>query len=153
MTRTVAALLLAAAAITGAPRPAAAWTRFHNNSPYTIWAAHAFDSVSGFLCGYSDGCATSSRVKGWFQIAPGGTVTVDSRGWGNATHEAYADDGLGHYWEGGSGYVVPNDAFDRCQYDTWLYTRPTSNRYYFFFARNTTCCGGTCPANGTVNFN
>jgi len=148
----MAALLVGAASLSCVTAPAAASTKFHNSTGNTIWAAHAFDSVSGLGCGYSDGCPSSSRVKGWFPIAPGGTATVDSRGWGNARHEIYAEDGLGHFWEGDSAYVVPNDAFDRCQYDDWLYAQPTSNYYYFRLVRNTTCCGIGCPGDKTYNF-
>jgi hypothetical protein len=155
MIRKAALVLCAAAGLLCASSPASAWTKFHNASPNPIWAAHKFDSVSGFLCGYSDGCSgPESRVTGWWWVAAGGTITVDSRGWGNARHEVWAEDGLGSVWEGGDGTCLPNTAgFDTCQYNDWLCAQPDSTYFYFAYVRNTTCCGGSCPSNGTVHFN
>jgi uncharacterized membrane protein len=152
MTKTLATFLLGVAAFVGATRPAGAATHFQNTSSNTIWAAHKFDSTWGFGCGYDDGCDHASRMTGWWQIAPGGITTVDSRGWGNARHEAYAEDGLGHYWEGGDPVCLGDNGFNTCQYNDSLCNQPTSTYYSFFFARNTACCGGTCPTNGTIVF-
>jgi len=131
---------------------AGAVTRFHNASANTIWTAHAFASTSGFLCGWNDGCSGSGiddwRLQRWWQIAPGGTVQVHGFGYGNAFHDAYAEDAFGHFWGGGGNtFPVGNSANDVC--GTGL---ETSRRATFFRASNTRCCGGSCAGDGTVNF-
>ncbi len=160
MIRKAMAFLVAAAGLVGLTGPAGASTYFHNNSPYYISAAHAFDSTSGFLCGYSDGCPSNWRLTGWYNLAPGQTMKVESHGYGNASHDIYAFDGAGHEWYGGgdSGnplggdYGIPFDrGFSGCQYD-FLGTPNTEYRQ-FARVRYAQCCGGSCPGDGTINFN
>lgn len=158
MIRAAMGLLLGVVTLAGLAGPANAWTRFHNNTSNTISTAHAYDSVSGFLCGYSDGCPSNWHLKGWWNIAPGGTVTVDGNAWGNASHDVYGFDSLGHEWTGGGGnplggsYGIPFDrAFSGCQYD--FLTLPRTEYRTFARIRYSTCCGGSCPSNYTVNFN
>ena len=132
---------------------AAASTRFHNGFTNTIWTAHAFASTSGILCGWKDGCDGAGlddwRRQGWWEIAPGGTVTVHGSGYGNAFHQAYAEDAFGHFWGGGGRtFVVRQAAMDFCGNDG------VSTRSVTFFAASTIrCCGGACATNGTVHFN
>src|SRR6185503_15451812 len=93
-------------AMTMLPGTAGAWLKFKNSTPNTIWTAHAFSSTSGFLCGWNDGCSGGRgewRIQGWWAIAPGGTVTVQSQNYGNAFHDYYAEDSFGHVWSGGGG--------------------------------------------------
>jgi hypothetical protein len=159
MIRAVAAMLFGVATIVGASSPAGAWTRFHNNSSFTIRVAHAFDSTSGFLCGYSDGCSSNWHLSGWWDMAPGTTITVETHGYGNASHDAYGFDSLGHEWVGttpgnvlGGSYGLPFDRnFEGCQYD--FLSLPFTEYRTFFRARLAQCCGGSCPSNGTINFN
>jgi hypothetical protein len=134
-------------------------TKFKNFSPNTIWTLHAYASTSGFLCGWNDGCSGVEGdwvVEGWYQIAPGATVVVQGNGYGNAYHDAYGEDSYGHVWQGGGGnpqggtYCAPPTAFSWCNNTC---QSPNGNYYSFFRARNTRCCGGSCPGDGTVNFN
>ena len=113
--------------------------------------------MSGFLCGWNDGCSSEGDwvVEGWYKIAPGATVTVQGQGYGNAFHDAYGEDGLGHVWVGGGGnavggrYCAPRTAFRWCSNTC----SNVASTYQFFRARGSRCCGGSCPGDGTVNFN
>jgi hypothetical protein len=151
------ASLVMGAAVLMSPGAASASTKFKNNSPNTIWTLHAYASTSGFLCGWDDHCSSEGDwvVEGWYKIAPGATVIVQGQGYGNAYHDAYGEDGLGHYWVGGGGNAVggnfcaPRTAFSWCS----NVCSTNASYYQFFRARGTRCCGGSCPGDGTVNFN
>lgn len=144
--------------------------KFKNGTPNTIWTAHAFSSTSGFLCGYNDGCSGSRgewRVQGWWAIAPGGTATVQSATYGNAYHDYYAEDSLGHIWASGGGrYPVDQAAFDVCQNDIEpigcitfdcpscppCQTGNTVRMLDFRRLRGSRCCGGSCQSDYTLTF-
>jgi len=156
MKRAMTTWLLALVFLAGAAAPAAAVTKFKNNSSNNIWTAHAWSSVTGFLCGWPDACNGSGigtwRVAGYWQIAPGGTQQVQFQSWGNALHDAFADDAFGHVWGGGGHtFCIGFEGFDHCGGNCGV--DPTSTNFEFFTARGTRCCGGTCPENGTVHFN
>jgi hypothetical protein len=158
MIRRLLILALGLFALVAAPTEAGAWTKFKNNTSVTLWTAHAFASTSGFLCGWDDGCSGSGksdwRVQGWWQIAPGGLVTVHGSGYGNAYHDAYAEDDFGHTWGGGGNdYATPNNAFDHCGGIGIVQGGTAVPMPVFARVRNTRCCGGSCTSNGTVNFN
>jgi uncharacterized membrane protein len=131
---------------------AGASTKFHNNSANTIWTMHAFASMTGLGCGWDDGCSGTGlndwRKQGWWQIAPGGTVTVHGSGYGNAFHDAYAEDAVGHWWgNGGNNFGINQSAQDTCGDGI------TVRRVTFFRAASSRCCGIGCATNGTVTFN
>ena len=156
MKRAMTAWLLGLVVFVGAAAPAAAWTKFKNNSANTIWAAHAHSSVTGLFCGWPDACSGSGkndwRVAGYWVIAPGGTAIVHPAGYGNAMHDVYADDAFGHVWGGGGNtFCIGFEGFDHCGGNCGV--DPTSSNFEFARARGTRCCGGSCPGNGTINFN
>jgi hypothetical protein len=157
MKRAMLAVSLGIITLVGVTSEASAWTKFRNRSSFTIWTAHAHASMSGFLCGYNDTCDVFGdwRVIGWWQLAPGQVKTVNGMGYGNAYHDAYGEDGTGRVWGGGAPntpgghYCMPQTASDHCSGAC-----PSNMRsLHFFRARGTRCCGGSCPADGYVNFN
>jgi hypothetical protein len=164
MKRAMTAMLLGLFMLAGAAAPAGAETRLRNRSSVALWTAHAYASTYstwGF-CGWPDGCNGSGlaewRVHGWWRIAPGGTVVVHSAGYGNAWHDAWGEDDFGNVWSGdnpanasGNTYSVGNDKFDHC--GEAFGVDPSATPHHFFRARGTRCCGGTCPDDGTINFN
>jgi hypothetical protein len=83
-----------------------AWLKFKNSTNTTVNIAHAFDSRSTDLCGWSDSCFIESdirrfRVKYYWVLAPGAESTVNSNDFENALHEFYAFGVNGLVWEGG----------------------------------------------------
>jgi len=149
--RLAATATLAAAVALGSSAPARAWYQIVNATPDTVWVTHAFASTSGFLCGWNDGCSDSAapgwRVEGWWQIASGGSAIVQSAGWGNAYHQIFAHDLVGHVWSGGGDrFATPDSAFSRC-----AEFFPPSNipAYTYVPTSNHRCCGGSCPSGRT----
>jgi len=143
---------LAALALVGATLPAgeaAAWVKFKNNTPNTIWVAHAYASTYQQVCGWYDSCpgqdngsAYGWRVEGWWKLDPGQTKKVNTQNYGNAWWQYYANDDAGHYW-GNGGYNFTVDyanAFNWCgQYQpSWL------PKLQFKWMRSTRCCGMFC---------
>jgi hypothetical protein len=157
MKRAILALSLGIITLVGATSSASAWTKFRNRSAFSIFTLHAHASTSGFLCGYNDGCDFFGdwRVQGWWHLNPGEVKTVHGYGYGNAWHDAYAEDGTGRVWGGGAPntpggtYCAPQTAFDHCSGTCTTNMR----RLWFFRARATWCCGGSCPGDGYINFN
>ena len=157
-TRTVV-MLLALAFIESSAGHAFAWLKFHNDTPNTIWTTHAYASTSGFLCGFNDGCSGSDSgdfapgwaTKGWWQIAPGGTSTVQSEDYHNSYHQYYAEDGYGHVWaNGGYKFCNDNEAFSWCGDICQI---PRHNTPYYRWLSTSRCCGAFCsPDNYTLNF-
>ena len=137
-----------ALALLGAASTASAWTKFKNSTANTVWLAYAYQSVSGVACGYST-CGGGWRVQGWWQIAPGGTVTVNGHDHHNAKHHFYAQDQFGHIWNGtGTQQRLETGAFDYCN----GIINPGDWIEKFQIVRNTTCCGFWCdPVNYTAN--
>jgi uncharacterized membrane protein len=81
---------------------------FRNSSPARIWLVFAYND-SG--CS-SDGA--SWMKKGWWQIQPGGTVTVRGGASNGAKYFYYAKGDGGRRWSGQYGTTVPTDAFTQC---------------------------------------
>ncbi|SRR5260221_134708 len=138
-------------ALLGGASSANAWTKFKNGTPNTIWVAYAWAAESGFGCGYDDQCSGSGpngyEVAGWWQIAPGGTTTVNGNAYHNARQQYFAEDNAGHVWDGGGDRFNLDfaNAFDYCGGD-WQITAGA----YFRRISNSTCCGFTCsPVNKT----
>lgn len=160
MKRFVAVLGPILFAVMTVPATANAWTRIRNNHDHPVWVSHAFSSVSGVLCGWSDSCdyagLGSWRVEGWWALAAGGeTQIVHGSGYGNALHDIYAECDSGHVWQGGGHkFGIPQTAFSKCGDDALVTPAPPGITYRTFqVARGSRCCGGTCPANGTINLN
>ena len=153
--RSALAATVLATVLVGSGGQAHAWYKIKNGTANTVWVSHAFSSTQRFLCGWDDGCAdaTSSgwRVEGWWMIAPGGTSTVHGKGFGNAYHQIYAHDGVGHVWAGGNGsgwFGTPDSAFSRCE---GLFTEEQSMPYYSYRPiRTSWCCGGSCVGDYTT---
>jgi hypothetical protein len=111
-----------AAAVGIAPKEAGAWLKVHNNTSLVVNFAHAFDSVNTQVCGYYDGCSNTQneldnwRVKGWWVIGAGGTVTVQSEAFYNAWHQYFAYDSTGTwFWQGGGRkFRTTSTGFSHC---------------------------------------
>lgn len=138
---------------------AAASTKYHNDAGRTIHTAHAFASTSGFLCGFNDGCGGSDsgdfapgwRVRGWWNLGPGGTATVSGNSSTNMFQQSFAFDDLGSQWTGnGKRFCVENSVMDHC--GNICTTNSTSPRWFSF--DNLLCCGAICSEgdNFTLNF-
>ena len=135
--------------------------KYHNGTPNTLFSLDAFASTSGFGCGFDDGCSgvesqasfpPGYRVRGWFQIAPGGTATVEGHAFHNAKHDGFAQDQFGHVWQGGGhSFCISTDVQNHCGSvcpGSAQVTFPV-----FFSLSRTNCCGITCsPENFTMNF-
>ncbi|MDX2054463.1 MAG: hypothetical protein SFV15_18825 [Polyangiaceae bacterium] len=157
--KVASALALGLAAV-GSASNASAWLKFKNNTANTIWTSHAWASTSGFGCGYWDACdktdsnVTGYRVRGWWAIAPGGIVTVQSENFGNAWHQYYAEDAVGHKWNGG-GYTffTPHaSAYGHCG-DFTGFGEAASDFTVHRWLSTSRCCGVTCsPDNYTLTF-
>jgi uncharacterized membrane protein len=146
--RLAATATLATAVVLASSAPAHAWYQIINATPNTVWVTHAFQSMSGFLCGYNDGCNDSTspgwRVEGWWQIASGGSAIVQSQNWGNAYHQIYAHDLVGHEWGGnGNSFATPDSAFSRC---AEFFPPNTLPAYTYVWTSNHRCCGGSCQS-------
>lgn len=134
---------------------ASAWTKIKNDHNHLVFVSHAFSSVSGFLCGWSDGCSGSDladwRVEGWWALAAGGEdQIVHSQDYGNALHDIFAECDSGHVWSGGGhAFRAPLTAFSKCGSNVSTSPPPTDSRL-FRNIRNSRCCGGSCPSNGTI---
>lgn len=132
----------------GALAPSAhAWTKVKNSTPTTITLAYAFSSVSGIFCGYST-CGGGWKTIGWFNIAPGGTVTINGQAHHNAEHYYYAQDQAGHKWRGNGGksFELRNAKFEFCNQGI----HPGQWVENFNVITRGTCCGATCsPVNFT----
>lgn len=144
--RWLSAASLCAVLFLGSSAPAQAWYQIINNTPNAVWVSHAFWSKSGFLCGYNDGCDNNGtsgwKVEGWWKVAPGGAAIIHNKYFGNAAHQIYAHDGLGHVWGGTGGWFgTPNTAFSRCE---GLFTDLDIPYYHYLKTRSTACCGGSC---------
>lgn len=114
--------------------------KIKNNTSNTVFAAQDRTAV----CGWE--CTNGWRSLGWWQIAPGGTVTV----WGSSANKVlftyFAEDGLGHTWRGSEwqhSVCSPFAVFDNC-------TSPgpcaTPNRSLTYGASSVPnfCCGIFC---------
>jgi uncharacterized membrane protein len=152
-------LMVLAAVQTVLPGSASAYLKFKNSTPNTVFVAHAFASTSGFLCGYNDNCSGGRgdwRVEGWWRIVPGATSQVQSQTYGNAWHDYYAEDGLGHVWGGGGfSFCTPFPAFSRCNNDECLgcignCPNPNPRVLTYRALRHSWCCGGACGPEGHV---
>ena len=148
--RTLVLASLSFATLAGSGGAAHAWYKIKNNTPSNVFVVHAFASMSSFGCGWSDACddrvLQGWEVQGWYKIAPGADVVIQNKGFGNAYHDIFAQDELGHFWGGtGDSYGTFNTAFSRCEplfkdLNVWypVYLR----------IRGTRCCGGSCPGDG-----
>jgi uncharacterized membrane protein len=141
-------LLASASSVTSAH----AWTRFRNGTPNTVWVTHAVKELSNGLFSSCDstGCGTSFwRLRGWWAIAPGGTVTV----WGGTFHNFFqkyhADDDFGHRWVGSQTFCTPNPAFDFCS----NLCQTGASFLGYRDLNNVACCGFLCGGDNdrTVN--
>ncbi|HEX6245667.1 MAG TPA: DUF1036 domain-containing protein [Polyangiales bacterium] len=123
-----------------------AWTKVKNNTPNTISLAYAFSSVSGVGCGYST-CGGGWKSKGWWNIAPGGTVTINGQAHHNADHQYYAQDTQGRKWRGGGrAFELRNTPFDFCNQGLF----PGTWQEVFKKISGSRCCGFWCsPVNWT----
>ncbi len=139
-------------ALLGVTPSAHAWYKVKNATPNPMSVAYAYASTSGFLCGYNDGCDDNStrgfRVKGYFNIAPGGVSVLNSKTYGNAQHYIWAIDTVGHVWSGNGGaFATPfGGPFDRCEPMFKDLDLPYQN---YIAIRKTTCCGGSCQSDST----
>jgi uncharacterized membrane protein len=81
---------------------------FRNSTPAPVWLVFA----------YSDsGCSSygaSWMKEGWWQIQPGGTVTVRGGASNGAKYFFYAEGGGGRRWSGPYDTSVPTEAFTQC---------------------------------------
>jgi uncharacterized membrane protein len=152
--RSLAALTLCAAVFLGSAGRANAWYKVRNNTPSTIWVAHAFASTIGLGCGWDDFCDDRTlngwRVEGWWAIAPGATTTIHSKGFGNAVHQLFGNDFVGHVWGNSGGWFgTPNAAFSRCEPSF------TDDQPYYHYAkiRDSWCCGGSCVGDYITTLN
>lgn len=124
-----------------------AWTKVKNNTPTTVSFAYAFSSVSGIGCGYST-CGGGWKSTGWWNIAPGGTVTINGQAHHNAIHQYYAQDQAGRKWRGGGrAFELRNSSFDFCNQGL----NPANWQEVFKVMSGSRCCGFTCsPVNFTL---
>jgi hypothetical protein len=144
--------LAAALAVTVAPQESKAWVKFKNDTPYTVWVWHAYASVDSIFCGFYDSCPRPGyadyRIKGWWNIARGGTATVDGENYGNAKRQFYAYTNEGYWWGGGGTiFKIRWDAYNSSCGDQFDLSWPSKE---FRWYRKSRCCGGTCPSNHTV---
>jgi uncharacterized membrane protein len=116
-------------------------------------------SVSGFGCGFNDGCSGTSsgdfaagwKVRGWWSLGPGGTATVMSQSSTNAFQQSFAFDDFGAQWTGsGKRFCVNSQVMNHC--GNICTTNSTSPRFHSF--DNLACCGAICSesSNFTLNF-
>lgn len=145
---------ISVAVLAGSGGQAHAWYKLRNDTPNKLFVVHAYNSMTGFLCGFNDGCddrvINGYRVHGWFHIEPGATVTVLSQNWGNAYHQVFANNLFGHVWTGnGDHFGTPNTAFNRCEP---LFSDLDIPNPKFVFTSTHRCCGGSCPSNKTDFF-
>lgn len=113
----------------------------HNETPNTVWTAIATHKKFYVFCQESD-CGEKWRVKGWWQIAPGGMALVDGEDFHKKAHDWYAEDAVGHVWSGATVYCSPWAAFNYCMPRTCTGT----DRMLGYRNKNlTTCCGAFCP--------
>lgn len=107
-----------AVAVFGQSSNAHAWLKFKNSTPNPVWVGNAYAAfhcsvlipIAVFQYGTHDSCGSDTmtlfapkrdfRVRGWYNIAPGGTKTVDNLDWSNSVHQFYADDAFGNVWDG-----------------------------------------------------
>lgn len=148
----IGALVLGGATLAGSPGTAHAWYKVKNATPNTVWVSHAYWSMTGFLCGWNDGCDDNSTsgwaVHGWWQISPGGTAILLTQNYGNAAHQIFANDAFGHVWgQDGGSFGTPNTPFWRCE---GLFTDLDIPYLTYRKIRNTACCGGSCQADFTT---
>lgn len=129
--------------------PARAWVKFKNSTDQVVFVATAASSVSGFGCGWDDGCSGDGdpKTKGWWRLEPNQTKTVSSENWGNALwwFHAVGDNGL--VWTGDDSFCTENTAFSLCGgiCNTNQIVRSFRN------IRGSRCCGGFCPSDHTIN--
>lgn len=151
--RSIAALSLCAAVVLSSGGTAHAWYKVKNSTPNPVWVAHAYASTSGILCGWKDGCDDNSTsgwaVHGWWNIAPGGVAILLTQNYGNAVHQIFAHDNVGHVWgQNGGFWGTPNTVFARCE---GLFTDLNLPYVQYRKIRTGWCCGGSCQADATTN--
>jgi hypothetical protein len=155
--KTLGIMIIAAALLVSSR--AAATTRYVNNAGRTIHTAHAFYSVSGFGCGFNDGCggthsgdfAAGWKIRGWWSVGAGGNVIVSGESSTNMFQQSFAFDDFGSQWTGtGQRFCVNNNVMNHC--GNICSTNSTSPRWFSF--DNTACCGAICGENNnrTLNF-
>ena len=75
-------------------------------------------------------------------------MTVQGQGYGNAFHDPYGEDGLGHVWVGGGGNAVGEQML-RASYGVPLVQQYVQQRsastYQFLRARGSRCSPGELP--------
>jgi uncharacterized membrane protein len=81
---------------------------FSNSTPAPIWLCYAHHDSS---CG-SEG--DEWMKEGWWEIPPGGNVTVRGGPVNGAKYFFYAEGGSGRVWGGDFSTTVPLDAFAQC---------------------------------------
>lgn len=151
--------IIMSAAVLFVGSQAAASTKYHNDSGRTIHTAHAMYSVSGFGCGFDDGCGGTSsgdfaagwKIRGWWNLGPGGTATVAGESSTNQMQQSFAFDDLGSQWTGtGQRFCVETTVMNHC--GNICTSSSTSPRWFVF--DNTACCGAICSEGGdrTLNF-
>jgi|SoiMethySBSTD1v2_1073268.scaffolds.fasta_scaffold128329_2 hypothetical protein len=156
--RRLLGVFVTGAALLSVSGESAAWTKYKNKTPNTISTVHGFASGQAFGCGFDDGCRLSGddledfRIRGWFNIAPGGSVTVETHAFHNSAHIGYAEDNFGHVWNSNLQQIcISNNAFDVCGSN--CPGSGTPRRVSPFQFRNARCCGFTCsPVDFTLNF-
>lgn len=82
---------------------------FTNGTPEPIWLVYAHHDSD---CS-SDG-GSEWLKEGWWQVQPGGSVTVTGGPVNGAKYFFYAEGGSGRKWSGEFGTSVPLEAFQQC---------------------------------------
>jgi len=82
---------------------------FSNGTGASIWLVYAHNDSD---CG-SDG-GSEWLKEGWWQIQPGGSVTVTGGPVNGAKYFFYAEGDSGQTWAGEFGTSVPLEAFSQC---------------------------------------
>jgi hypothetical protein len=99
------------------PGEANAWFRVCNQTTHTVWVSYAHEATCSWPDSCSDGCGGTyeTRLRGWYEAAPGVCTTPNGDEAYQYSHWVYAEDAYGHSWRGGSG--GSNDRM--FQYITW----------------------------------
>jgi uncharacterized membrane protein len=133
-----------------------AWSAIGNATPSPVFVVYAHNRrpICNVSCG--GGGAAEWFNAGWWQIAPGGVVTVNGRDHHEAHHAFFAEDDFGRFWAGNKvSLCVPFTAFDMCGNSC-----PSGSRFLGYrhlgFSLESKCCHGflsfcTSPDNFQTN--